>query len=82
MRKFFLRFILLLSIFTIILVPAEPTFARKKRSSSSSENSAVNDFTFKNLVDQRDQPYQSLSKQEFKSCYFLDIQNAKPIDKL
>lgn len=40
------------------------------------------DFTFKNLVDQRDQPYQSLSKQEFKSCYFLDIQNAKPIDKL
>ena len=40
------------------------------------------DFTFKNLVDQRDQPYQSLSKQEFKSCYFLDIQNAKPIDNL
>ena len=49
MRKFFLRFILLLSIFTLVLVPAEPTFARKKRSSSSSENSAVNDFTFKNF---------------------------------
>ena len=49
MRKFFLRFILLLSIFTIILVPAEPTFARRKRSNSSNENSAVNDFTFKNF---------------------------------
>ncbi len=40
------------------------------------------DFTFKNLVDQREQSYQSLSKQEFYSHYFLDIQNAKPIDKL
>ena len=49
MRKFFLRFILLLSVFTIILVPAEPTFARKKHNSSNSENSAVNDFTFKSF---------------------------------
>ena len=40
------------------------------------------DFTFKNLVVQREQSYQSLSKQEFYSHYFLDIQNAKPIDKL
>ena len=38
------------------------------------------DFQYQYLVDNAGSPYQSL--QEFKSCYFLDIQNAKPIHKL
>ena len=38
------------------------------------------DFQYQYLVDNAGSPYQSL--QEFRSCYFLDIQNAKPIDKL
>lgn len=38
------------------------------------------DFQYQYLVDNAGSPYQSL--QEFKSCYFLDIPNAKPIDKL
>lgn len=38
------------------------------------------DYQYQYLVGNSGSPYQSL--QEFKSCYFLDIQNAKPIDKL
>nr|WP_314741150.1 DNA methyltransferase [uncultured Haemophilus sp.] len=38
------------------------------------------DYQYQYLVGNAGSPYQSL--QEFKSCYFLDIQNAKPIDKL
>ena len=38
------------------------------------------DFQYQYLVDNAGSPYQSLK--EFKSCYFLDIQNAKPIHKL
>lgn len=40
------------------------------------------DFTYQALVDRRDDSYHSLSKQEYYSHYFLDIQNAKPIHKL
>ena len=38
------------------------------------------DFQYQHLVDNAGSPYQSL--QEFRSCYFLDIQNAKAINKL
>lgn len=38
------------------------------------------DFQYQYLVDNAGSPYQPL--QEFRSCYFLDIQNAKAIDKL
>lgn len=38
------------------------------------------DFQYQYLIDNAGSPYQSL--QEFRSCYFLDIQNAKAIDKL
>lgn len=38
------------------------------------------DFQYQYLVDNAGSPYQSL--QEFRSCYFLDIQNAKTINKL
>ena len=40
------------------------------------------DFTYKQLIEARDEPFQSLSKQQYYSHYFLDIQNAKAIDKL
>lgn len=38
------------------------------------------DYQYQYLVGNAGSPYQSL--QEFRSCYFLDIQNAKPINKL